>query len=83
MSQFNPLQRKRRVKMALDAHLAELSEKHRLLQRRIEDEMARPSVDDVKVRRWKQEKLKLKDQIEKLRGVRSARATKPQMDIRA
>ena len=67
--------------MALDAHLAELSEKHRLLKRRIEDEMARPSVDDVKVRRWKQEKLKLKDQIEKLRAVPPRRIQRPQFDI--
>lgn len=68
--------------MALDAHLAELSEKHRLLQRRIEDEMARPSVDDVKVRRWKQEKLKLKDQIERLRATPVRKPANPQMDIR-
>ncbi|HRK19347.1 MAG TPA: DUF465 domain-containing protein [Hyphomicrobiaceae bacterium] len=69
--------------MALDAHLAELSEKHRLLQRRIEEEMARPSVDEVRVRRWKQEKLKLKDQIEKLRALPPRKPVKPEIDIRA
>ena len=52
--------------MALSAHLTELSEKHRLLKRRIEEELARPRADETKVRRWKHEKLKLKDQIEKL-----------------
>ena len=52
--------------MALNAHLAELSEKHRLLERRIEDEMARPSADEDKLHKLKLEKLKLKDTIAKL-----------------
>jgi len=53
--------------MALSAHLQELSVKHRALQRRIEEEMARPGSDDLEIRRLKQEKLKLKDEIERLR----------------
>jgi hypothetical protein len=52
--------------MALAAHLQELSEKHRLLERRIEEEMARPGSDDTEIRRLKQEKLKLKDEIVRL-----------------
>ncbi len=52
--------------MALGAHLAELSEKHKLLERRLEEELARPAADDAKVRRLKHEKLKLKDAITKL-----------------
>jgi hypothetical protein len=52
--------------MAMAAHLAELSEKHRILKERIEHEMARPGSDDAEIRRLKQEKLKLKDQIERL-----------------
>jgi hypothetical protein len=52
--------------MSLAAHLAELSEKHRLLERRIEEEMSRPSADDVKITRWKLEKLRLKDEMAKL-----------------
>ena len=52
--------------MAIGAHLAELSEKHKLLERKIEDELARPGSDETKVRRWKHEKLKLKDTIMKL-----------------
>lgn len=52
--------------MALSAHLAELSEKHKLLERRIEEELARPGIDDVELRRLKQEKLKLKDAIQRL-----------------
>ena len=52
--------------MALSAHLAELSEKHKSLDRKIEEEMSRPGSDDAIVRRLKQEKLKLKDEIERL-----------------
>ncbi len=53
--------------MSLAAHLAELSEKHRVLEQRIEEELARPSGDAVKISRLKHEKLKLKDEMEKLR----------------
>jgi hypothetical protein len=56
--------------MSLNAHLTELSEKHRLLERRIEQEMARPARDDVRLRRLKSEKLKLKDEIVRLNGTR-------------
>jgi hypothetical protein len=54
--------------MALAAHLAELSEKHRLLERRIEEEVSRPGSDDLEIHRLKLEKLKLKDEIVRLRG---------------
>jgi len=56
--------------MSLAAHLAELSEKHRSLERRIAEEIARPGSDDAVIRRMKQEKLKLKDEIAKLEGSR-------------
>jgi hypothetical protein len=52
--------------MSLSAHLQELSDKHRQLERRIEDEENRPGSDDVAIRRLKQEKLKLKDEIARL-----------------
>ncbi|MGE3229218.1 MAG: YdcH family protein [Hyphomicrobium sp.] len=54
------------VRMALSAHLQELSERHRQLERRIEEEAQRPGSDDVAIRRLKQEKLKLKDEIFRL-----------------
>lgn len=54
--------------MSLNAHLAELSEKHRVLERRIEEALASPGSDDIEIRRLKQEKLKLKDQISRLKG---------------
>ncbi len=52
--------------MSLSAHLAELTEKHKLLERRIEEEVARPGSDDLEIRRMKQEKLRLKEQIVRL-----------------
>ena len=54
--------------MALAAHLAELSEKHKLLERRIEEEVTRPGSDDLEIHRLKLEKLKLKDEIVRLSG---------------
>ena len=41
--------------MALDAHLVELSEKHRALDRKIEEEQARPMADRLKLAEWKPE----------------------------
>lgn len=52
--------------MSLHAHLAELSEKHKLLDRRIEEELNRPGSNDVEITRLKLEKLKLKDEISRL-----------------
>jgi len=49
--------------MALAAHIAELAEKHKLLERRIEADVTRPGSDDLKISRMKLEKLKLKDEI--------------------
>ena len=46
--------------MTLAAHLAELSEKHRLLEMKIREEMARPSADENQICQWKREKLRLK-----------------------
>lgn len=52
--------------MALSAHLAELAEKHRLLDRTIEAEAAHPSSDELRIAELKREKLKLKDEIMRL-----------------
>ncbi len=52
--------------MAMAAHLAELAEKHRLLDRRIEEAISSPGTDDAEIRRLKAEKLKLKDEMERL-----------------
>ena len=52
--------------MAITAHLAELAEKHRVLEERIDQAVSRPGSDDMEIRRLKQAKLKLKDEIERL-----------------
>ncbi len=54
------------ARMALNAHLAELGEKHRLLERKIQEEMSRPGSSDADIRRMKSEKLKIKDEIARL-----------------
>jgi hypothetical protein len=53
--------------MALDAHLEELSERHRALDRKIEEELGRPTADDLKIAELKRQKLRLRDEIERLR----------------
>jgi len=54
--------------MTLAGHLAELSEKHRLLEMKIQEELARPSADDLQISQLKKEKLRIKDEMAKLRG---------------
>ena len=54
--------------MSLDAHIDELAVKHRELGRRIVKEEAHPGSDDVTIHELKKEKLRLKDQMEKLRA---------------
>ena len=44
--------------MSLNAHLVELSEKHRTLERKIEEAIASPASDDAEIRRLKSEKLR-------------------------
>lgn len=56
--------------MSATAHLAELNEKHRTLERRIAEEMSRPAADISKIMQWKREKLKLKDEIARLSPTR-------------
>jgi len=53
--------------MTPDARLEELSEKHRALDQKIEEEMARLTADDLKIAEWKRQKLRLKDEIERLK----------------
>lgn len=52
--------------MTVAAHLAELTEKHRLLELKIQEEMARPGADNTRISEWKREKLRLKDEMSKL-----------------
>ncbi|MEJ0043898.1 MAG: DUF465 domain-containing protein [Rhizomicrobium sp.] len=54
--------------MALQGHIQELSEKHKRLEERIHDEMAHPDWDQAAVVALKKEKLRIKDELERLRN---------------
>jgi hypothetical protein len=53
--------------MAQMAHIKELSDKHQRLQELIETEMAHSAWDEMRVAALKKEKLRLKDELERLR----------------
>ena len=53
--------------MAIQSHLAELEKKHRALEEEINEALTHPSTDDLKVVELKRRKLKLKDEIARLR----------------
>jgi hypothetical protein len=55
--------------MAVDAHIEELSGKHRALDRLIQEEIAKPSSDDIKIAELKRQKLMLKDRMMRLRSL--------------
>lgn len=54
--------------MALQGHIQELSEKHKRLQELIEAEMAHPDWDEQRIAVLKKEKLRIKDELERLRS---------------
>ena len=54
--------------MAVDAHIEELSGKHRALDKLIQEEIAKPSSDDIKIAELKRQKLLLKDRMTRLRS---------------
>lgn len=54
--------------MALQGHIQELSEKHKKIQELIEDEMTHPDWNEYRVAALKKQKLRLKDEMERLRS---------------
>ncbi len=54
--------------MAIDARIRELGNRHQTLDRAIDDELRRPLSDSLKLKALKRQKLKLKEEIEGLRG---------------
>ena len=54
--------------MSMASHLTALEQKHKTLEQQLEDELSRPSADDVRVRELKRQKLKLKDEITRIRS---------------
>jgi len=54
--------------MALQGHIDELSEKHKKLEEAIEAELNHPDWDEVRVHALKKQKLRIKDELERLRS---------------
>lgn len=52
--------------MALDSHLVELHEKHRKLETTLHQELQHPSTDPLKITDLKKQKLRVKEEIERL-----------------
>jgi len=53
--------------MSMQSHLAELEKRHQALEDEINECLAHPAVDDLKIVELKRRKLQVKDQIERLR----------------
>jgi hypothetical protein len=49
-------------------HIQELSEKHKQIEESINAEMANPEWDEIRVAALKKEKLRIKDELERLRS---------------
>ena len=54
--------------MAVESHIREISDKHQKIQELIEAEMAHTGWDETRVAALKKEKLRLKDELERLRA---------------
>jgi hypothetical protein len=52
--------------MSLQAHLSELTAKHKALEAELADAMAHPAVSDEEITEIKRKKLRLKDEISRL-----------------
>ena len=57
--------------MAIDARLRELGNRHQTLDRAIDEEVRRPAADAMRLAQMKRQKLRLKEEIEVLRGARA------------
>jgi hypothetical protein len=53
--------------MAVEAHIREVADQHRKIQELIEAEMANSGWDEMRIAALKKEKLRLKDELERLR----------------
>ena len=55
--------------MALQGHITHLSNQHRKIEDIIETEMSNPDWDEMRVAALKKHKLRIKDELERLRSV--------------
>ncbi len=54
--------------MSLSAHLDELRRKHQALSDKVEEAQRNPSTDDLTIGELKKQKLRLKEEIQRLEG---------------
>jgi hypothetical protein len=54
------------MQMSMETHIAELAEKHHALDAEIEAESERPQIDTLKISDLKKQKLRLKEEMERL-----------------
>lgn len=52
--------------MSVSSHVVELKRKHEKLSEQVERIQARPSADDIEIASLKKQKLRLKEEIERL-----------------
>ncbi|SLN68105.1 hypothetical protein PSA7680_03600 [Pseudoruegeria aquimaris] len=52
--------------MSVSAHVAELQKKHRILSEKVENALRSPSTDDLEIAALKKQKLRLKEEIQRL-----------------
>lgn len=52
--------------MTMSSHLQELRRKHQSLSEMVENAQRSPSIDDLEIRNLKKQKLRLKEEIERL-----------------
>ncbi|MXU64002.1 YdcH family protein [Oceanomicrobium pacificus] len=52
--------------MSLSSHLTELQKKHTMLSEKIEFEQRQPASDDLSIHELKKQKLRLKEEIERI-----------------
>ena len=52
--------------MSVSSHLDELRRKHAVLEQKIENELRSPGSDDLQITEMKREKLRLKEEIQRL-----------------
>ena len=55
--------------MAIQEHINHLSNQHKKIQDIIENEMSNPDWDEIRVVALKKQKLRIKDELERLRNV--------------
>lgn len=54
--------------MGLSSHIQELADKHHRLDEQIHEELLRPAPDDLMISELKKRKLRIKEEIERLKS---------------